>query len=148
MTAPATEVVDLRVEHRDPFAIGVARPRLSWRTATDQDGWHQTAYELEITDESEVVASFGPITTSDSVLVDWPAEPLASGARRSVRVRVTGDDGSLSDWSEPLDRRGRAARPVRLGSGVRVARRREGGDRAPPTRVRRSRTTSPAPGST
>ena len=35
------------------------------------------------------------------MLVPWPAAPLASRDRRTVRVRVTGADGETSAWSFP-----------------------------------------------
>jgi alpha-L-rhamnosidase len=51
--------------------------------------------------ESEGVTA--RITGRDAVLVEWPFAPLESGETRTVHVRVTGEDGSVSDWSEPLD---------------------------------------------
>ena len=38
---------------------------------------------------------------ASSVLVPWPAAPLAPRQARTVRVRVTGEDGPVSDWSDP-----------------------------------------------
>ena len=34
--------------HRDAVGIGESRPRLSWVVRTEQPGWRQAAYELEI----------------------------------------------------------------------------------------------------
>ena len=101
-TGTAVRVADLRVEHREAFGIGVARPRLSWRSETERPAWRQATYEIEIVDEDGNAWATGPVASSESVLVDWPAEPLASRARRTARVRVTGEDGSASDWSAPL----------------------------------------------
>ena len=42
------------------------------------------------------------VDSGDSVLVAWPAPPLQSRERRTIRVRVIGTDGSESPWSEPL----------------------------------------------
>ncbi len=89
-------VVDLRVEHRDAFGIGVGAPRLSWRTATRIDGWRQRAADIEI--DGAVFSHVG----AESVLVAWSAPPLRSRQRATVRVRVTGADGSRSAWSAPL----------------------------------------------
>jgi alpha-L-rhamnosidase len=69
---------------------------LSWKTETPIAGWLQAATELTAGNETARVDS------RDSVLVEWPFAPLASGEAREVRVRVTGIDGSASDWSEPL----------------------------------------------
>lgn len=93
---------DLRFEHRrDALGIGVARPRLSWRTVTEIANWMQDAYEAEVVREDGTVWSSGRVVSGDSVLVSLDAPPLASRERRSVRVRVWGTDGSSSDWSEP-----------------------------------------------
>jgi len=55
-----------------------------------------------VTDESGTTRTTGPVASADAVLVPWPGDPLGSRARRTVRVRVTGRDGSSSGWSEPL----------------------------------------------
>jgi alpha-L-rhamnosidase len=101
MTAPrATSVT---VEHRaDALGVGTANPRVSWRTETDTTEWRQRAYELEVRSEDGAVHRSGLVETDASVLVPWPAPPLRSRERRSLRVRVVGDDGAESAWSEPL----------------------------------------------
>lgn len=81
------------------LGIGVAAPRLSWKT-TAPAGWQPAAYELELTTEggterSEVVES------TESVLVAWPFAPLVSRQRAALRVRVHGADGTASAWSAP-----------------------------------------------
>jgi alpha-L-rhamnosidase len=90
------EVSAVRFEHRDdPLGIGEDRPRLSWQVASRQ-GRRQAAYELTIGDE------FFHVDSADSVLVPWPARPLASREAREVRVRVIGTDGEVSDWRDPV----------------------------------------------
>ena len=95
-------VVDLAAEHRGagPF-VATSTPRLSWRVATTTPDWYQASYEIEVAGDLEHRS--GPIASGDSVLVPWPAAPLASRQRVACRVRVTGTDGVTSDWSEPLD---------------------------------------------
>ncbi|KAK6836026.1 hypothetical protein PG987_006521 [Apiospora arundinis] len=92
--------------HHDGFGLGHSKPRLSWSFIASDDtlpGWTQTGYELEIEGQSK---SFS-VESDQSILLPWPAEPLVSRARASVRVRVRGSDknGSsgeiTSDWSEP-----------------------------------------------
>jgi alpha-L-rhamnosidase len=135
----------LTVEHRrddDRLGLGEAAPRLSWVTATDEPGWHQTAHEVEVAapdldadpgsrsgdgdrtgrptdgdtdgyttgrrtggDAGGGTAhwSTGRVESDESVLVPWPAAPLGSRQRRTVRVRVWGPRGSgPSDWSRPV----------------------------------------------
>ncbi|MGJ9426578.1 family 78 glycoside hydrolase catalytic domain [Nesterenkonia halotolerans] len=89
----------VRVEHHsEPMGIGERSPRLSWKTAA-RPGWQQLGYELE------VGLPEGPqvfrLESAEQVLVPWPARALVSRERVSVRVRVTGDDGDVSSWSEP-----------------------------------------------
>ena len=94
-------VVDLAAEHRGagPF-VATATPRLSWRVATSTPDWYQASYEIEISGDLEYRS--GPVASGDSVLVPWPAAPLASHQSVACRVRVTGADGVASGWSEPL----------------------------------------------
>ncbi len=95
-------VARVRFEHtRDTLGIGAARPRLSWVIETDRPGWLQVAYEVAVlAPEGHVRDSTGRVSSGESVLVAWPFAPLRSRERVSVRVRVWGDDGSASDWSD------------------------------------------------
>ncbi|GIH26540.1 alpha-L-rhamnosidase [Acrocarpospora phusangensis] len=81
--------------HRTTLGIGEAAPRLSWRVGTDLSGWLQRAYEIELTDGTAT----GVVESGESVLVPWPGAPLGSRERRGARVRVYGQDGSISAWS-------------------------------------------------
>ncbi|MGY1808630.1 glycoside hydrolase family 78 protein [Blastococcus sp. SYSU D00669] len=82
--------------HREPLGIGEAAPRLSWVVRTELPGWRQAAYELEIGEWSS-----GRVHSGGSVLVAWDAPPLTSRERRSVRVRVWGEDAAEpSAWSD------------------------------------------------
>jgi alpha-L-rhamnosidase len=86
--------VDVRVEHStDPFGIGVATPRISWRVESSKPNWIQTAYEIEVAGEAFLVES------AESVLVPWPAKPLSSRERLELRIRVRDHDGEWSVWS-------------------------------------------------
>src|SRR5919197_1537769 len=100
----STTTLKVRVEHlRDAFGIGVSRPRLSWVVETDTQGWRQKAYEIEAYDtEGNPRGSSGRVESHQSLLVDWPFEPLQSRERIRLRVRVWGTDGSESAWSEPV----------------------------------------------
>ena len=86
--------------HREALGIGAAAPRLSWKT-TAGAGWTQAAYELRVQRGDQVWESGTPVASDESVLVPWPVAPLASRERAEVSVRVTGADGSRSEWSEP-----------------------------------------------
>lgn len=91
-------VVGLRAEYRsDTGTVATSTPRLTWKSATITPGWVQASAEIE--SAREIVTTIG----RDSVLVEWPFAPLAAGETRSVRVRVSGADGSVSDWSSAID---------------------------------------------
>jgi alpha-L-rhamnosidase len=97
-THSTIRVSSLRAEYRgDTGFIATATPRLSWKTETAIEGWLQSVAELRAGEETALIES------RESVLVDWPFAPLGSGETREVSVRVTGTDGSTSDWSEPLE---------------------------------------------
>ena len=85
--------------------VSEPEPRLSWRTATQLADWSQASAELELSTLSGTQTA--TVDGSASVLVDWPFAPLAPRDDVSLRVRVTGVDGSRSDWSEPLSHPGR-----------------------------------------
>lgn len=98
----STTTLKVRAEHlRDAFGIGTGRPRLSWIVETDEKGWRQGGYEIEIYDAvGNLQGQTGRVDSDQSVLIDWPFEPLSSRERVTVRVRVWSASGQLSGWSE------------------------------------------------
>jgi alpha-L-rhamnosidase len=93
----------LRFEHRcDALGIGVAAPRLSWIVDTAAPDWRQAAYAVEAyTVDGRLHAQTERVAADESVLVPWPFAPLTARQRLLVRVRVWGEDGAASPWSEP-----------------------------------------------
>ncbi|MGV9870350.1 family 78 glycoside hydrolase catalytic domain [Rhodococcus koreensis] len=93
-TAPTFE------HHRDALGIGETRPRLSWKLSGAPDAWEQTRYEIEVDDHQKKPVRYAR-QSAEQVLVPWPAAPLTSRERRSVRVRVCGSaSDSTAQWSE------------------------------------------------
>lgn len=88
--------------HRQALGIAEATPRVSWRFEGDAVDWEQSGYDLEITRGSDGVPKLYNIAdSSDSVLVPWPDEALASAESARVRVRSHGKEGQPStDWSD------------------------------------------------
>lgn len=87
---------------RETLGIGTARPRLSWISETASTGWRQTGYEIEASSVDGLIQEqTGRIESDQSVLLPWPFASLASRERWLVRVRVWGNDGQISAWSEP-----------------------------------------------
>ncbi len=92
------DVSPLTFEHLPgALGIGVAEPRLSWKTAAPPQ-WRQTGYELEAVRDGRPAQTVR-VAGDESVLVGWPFAPLRSRERVTVRVRVSGDDGTVSEWS-------------------------------------------------
>ncbi|MDX3452293.1 family 78 glycoside hydrolase catalytic domain [Streptomyces sp. ME02-8801-2C] len=91
-----TTVAAIRFEHRDdPLGVGSPAPRLSWQVRTDDPGWHQTAYEVELDGVTAV-----RVESAEQILVPWPFEPLPSRTRATVRIRVASEN-AWSGWSAP-----------------------------------------------
>lgn len=87
-----------KVEYRnDTRYTAVAAPRLSWVTETTTPDWVQDWAEIDRDGDVRRVDG------RDSVHVPWPFTPLAPRETARVRVRVAGNDGAVSDWSEPRE---------------------------------------------
>src|SRR4051794_24448964 len=91
-----------RFEHRtdaDPvLGLGTARPRLSWTVPMAEDGYEQTAYEIELT-RAAATRTYR-VDSRDQVLVPWPAPDLTSKEQVTARVRVA-HGADWSNWSPP-----------------------------------------------
>jgi alpha-L-rhamnosidase len=92
-------VTGLRAEyhHGNVLGLGESRPRLSWITLTDIAGWTQASYEVEVNGKA-----LGRTDSDESLFVEWPGQTLESRSRVEVRIRVWGNDGSLSEWSSSI----------------------------------------------
>lgn len=104
MSQSETTISRLQVEHlRETLGIGFARPRLSWQVESAAPNWRQAAYAIEcLSADGHVHQDTGRIESEQSILVNWPFAPLQSRERVSLRVKVWGQDGSESAWSQPL----------------------------------------------
>ena len=98
--APTAPRFEHRTDRGPVLAVATPTPRLSWRIPTADDGFAATAYEIEVTPDGAEPATF-VVESGDQVLVPWPAAPIASRQAVAVRVRVRGDDGEWTGWSEP-----------------------------------------------
>ncbi|PVH72290.1 glycoside hydrolase family 78 protein [Cadophora sp. DSE1049] len=89
--------------HRDALGIGERAPRISWRFGGEAKNWTQAAYEIEITDVDSQTSKVYKATSSASVLVPWPGQPLQTGKPISVRVRAYGSSSSPGTaWSDSI----------------------------------------------
>jgi alpha-L-rhamnosidase len=103
----SVRVVDLTTEHlKDAIGIGATRPRLSWKLLSDVPGQVQTAYQIRINywdakAAKQVAWDSDKIVSDQSVLVDWPGEPLDSRDGGYWQVRIWDKDGNPTAWSDP-----------------------------------------------
>jgi alpha-L-rhamnosidase len=121
--APTAVRFEHHTDHGPVLGIGTPTPRLSWVIPEGEQGFEQTAYEIELV-RGEAPRSSAVVESREQVLVPWPAEPLASRESVQVRVRVRGD-AKWSEWSQPAvvaagllssdDWTGRFVSPIDLG---------------------------------
>jgi len=105
----ACKVTDLRCEYlRDPLGIDVLKPRLSWMLDTSQRGARQTAYQVLVADDENLLKAdqgnvwdSGRVESDQSVQVVYGGKTLESRARYLWKVRVWDQTGQASPWSEP-----------------------------------------------
>ena len=99
----SVSIHQLSFEHHYPaFGIAETEPRISWKFSGDAVNWTQTAYDIEITRDSDGVPNIFNVNSADSVLVPWPDIPLGSAESASVRARAHGQgDRPSTDWSDP-----------------------------------------------
>ena len=95
-------VQDLRCEYQDnPLGIDVVQPRLSWKLASEQRGVAQSAYQIRVTDTSDVLWETGKVLSHQSIHVPYGGPVLRSGQRCTWQVRVWDGNDQPSAWSEP-----------------------------------------------
>jgi hypothetical protein len=98
--------VELRCEGRvEPLGIGSARPRLSWRLASDAE---TSSFQLRAASSAEALAAgepdlwdSGPVRTRNACAADYDGRALGSRAEVFWSVRVRDEDGRASAWSAP-----------------------------------------------
>ncbi len=99
----------LRCELRpDPLGIDELQPRVSWRLNDSRRGAAQTAFQVVVASELELLQGrtadlwdSGKIDSDQSVAVTYAGRPLVSRQRCWWRVRVWDQAGEMSAWSEP-----------------------------------------------
>ena len=98
---PPVHVGAPRVGLNEQAFVGDSCPPLSWKTATPIPAWVQARAEIAVNRDGTVtsVQVDGPA----SVHVAWPFLPIGRRESVRVRVRVHGEDGSRSPWSEETE---------------------------------------------
>jgi alpha-L-rhamnosidase len=85
-----------------PEFLATGIPSLSWQVTTDAPGWLQASAEIEVRRGAKSGASVEALIVDgrQSQHVLWPTAPLAAYDSAEVRVRVHGEDGPASEFSE------------------------------------------------
>ena len=93
---PSVRVARITAEYAtDRTTVATPRPRLSWATESAAPGWLQAGAEVELDGDRAV-----RLDGRDSVLVDWPFEPLGPGSSTRPRSSTEpGRCGCSSAWS-------------------------------------------------
>ncbi len=95
---------------RDPMAVDITRPRLSWINISPDNtrGQHQTAFEIRVAGSPENLQSpiaglwnSGKVISCKSVNIEYDGVPLQSRQDCWWQVRVWDREGNPSGWSEP-----------------------------------------------
>lgn len=103
------KVFDLNCEYlKNPLAIEIPDPRLSWKIEDSRRGAVQTAYEIIASgsleklqrDEGDLWVS-GKTRSDQSQLIPYKGKSVAHGGRIWWKVRYWDQDEKVSEWSEP-----------------------------------------------
>lgn len=103
---------NLRVEYlKDPLAVDVARPRLSWETPAAPGaprGTMQSAVRVLVASDAAALAAgrgdlwdSGKIESYQSIHVSYGGATLASGQECHWKVQTWNERAEASDWSAP-----------------------------------------------
>lgn len=89
----ATEIYDMKTDDlTNPVGIDTS-PAFSWKLSSDIIGQKQTAYQIIIKDDSNVVWDSGKVESSDTVAIPYSGEALESSTEYSWTVTVWDKDG-------------------------------------------------------
>ncbi len=96
VAAPAkTGLVNLRCEYlSNPLSVDAATPRLSWVPQSNQRGWRQSAYRVQVASSAQKLGNgadlwdSGKVKSAQTLGVRYAGKPLQSGTRCFWRVQV------------------------------------------------------------
>ena len=91
----------------NPQSIDLQSPKLSWIIYSDGYGISQSAYHIQVADNTDLLLKdsaniwdSGKIDSDRSIQVPYAGSPLKSGKKYYWRVKVWGQSGNESDWSD------------------------------------------------
>jgi alpha-L-rhamnosidase len=101
--------VQLHCEYaRNPLGVDVANPRLFWKLESTTRGQRQTAYQILVSTEADLLAKnkgdlwdSGKVVSDETIQIPYSGQPLKSSQQVFWKVRVWDKDGKTSAWSPP-----------------------------------------------
>lgn len=105
----APRATDLRCEYqRDPLAVGIAQPRLSWVLESAARGERQTAYRILVASSAAQLKrndadlwDSGRVASAEQNQITYAGKSLAANAECFWKVQVWNQDAKASRWSAP-----------------------------------------------
>ena len=95
------KIQNLLTENRvNPVGIDIANPRFTWQLASEKRNVCQTAYEVTVKLNKNVVWESGKVQSDQSVHVAYAGVPLKSGEKYTWQVRVWDNSGKVTPMSE------------------------------------------------
>lgn len=92
---------------QNPIGVDALNPKLTWQLASEQRGQSQTAYQILVASEAEMLLqNLGDLWDSGRVLSDQTAHiiyrgnSLSSNVQCYWKVRIWDQDSVVSEWSE------------------------------------------------
>ncbi|MFV0605916.1 MAG: family 78 glycoside hydrolase catalytic domain [Niabella sp.] len=97
-----TTVNNLLTENlSNPLGIDAQHPRFSWQLQSDKRNTVQTAYEIQVKKNNEIVWNSGKILSDSSVYISYKGKPLQSRLQYNWQVRVWDNKSKKpSKWSQ------------------------------------------------
>jgi hypothetical protein len=101
--------VQLRCEYaQNPLGVDVANPRLFWKLESATRGQRQTAYQILVSSQADLLAKnksdlwdSGKVVSDETIQIPYSGQPLKSSQQVFWKVRVWDKDGKTSTWSPP-----------------------------------------------
>lgn len=92
------KITDLRVEYRqNPMGMDILKPRFSWKLESDRQNTMQTAYQIQVTSEGQMVWDSGCQKSGQSVLVEYGGLPLQAERVYEYRVIVWDNHDGMAE---------------------------------------------------
>jgi len=98
---------NLRCEYMNEAVVSKSSPRFSWEIISAQNGQLQTAWQLILSDQKDMLAegkgnvwNSGKTKGNQSFGIKWQGDKLESFTKYYWKVRVWDRDGKVSNWSE------------------------------------------------